>query len=154
MINTDLFFTFIKIKYDYTNLLVCKYWYKNIIKFIKKKKETFYDMQLYNAINNKYIYVLYNDYDNIILRAHDNIITNILNEINKDIDIKNSIMNNIIDNYKKLSIIISLLNNNISGTSDTLSTMSTFCFGIMEKNMADEYARILSKFYNYNIILV
>ena len=48
MINNELFFTFIKINYDYNNLLVCKYWYNNIIKHIKKKKENFISSGLKN----------------------------------------------------------------------------------------------------------
>lgn len=146
MINNDLFFTFIKIKYDYNNLLVCKYWYKNIIMHIKKKKVEFYDMKLYNAINNKYTYLLYNEYDNILVRAYDNLINNIIKEIICDNDIKNSIMDNIVENYKKLSIIITLYN-----ITDIMK------LGIdidnIEKHMAEEYAKILAKYYDYNIIL-
>ena len=37
MINNDLYFTFIKISSNYRNLIVCKYWYKNIIKDILEK---------------------------------------------------------------------------------------------------------------------
>ena len=53
MINNDLYFTFIKISSNYRNLIVCKYWYKNIIKDIKKKKIDFYDIQLYNDVQTK-----------------------------------------------------------------------------------------------------
>ena len=74
MINNDLYFTFIKISSNYRNLIVCKYWYKNIIKDIKKKKIDFYDIQLYNAINNKHLFLLYKPFDNIILNAYNNII--------------------------------------------------------------------------------
>ena len=107
MINNDLFFTFIKIKYDYNNLLVCKYWYKNIIMHIKKKKVDFYDMKLYNAINNKYTYLLYNEYDNILVRAYENLINNIIKEIIYDNDIKNSIIYSIwINNFNSSISII------------------------------------------------
>jgi hypothetical protein len=147
MINNDLFFTFIKIKYDYKNLLVCKYWYKNIIKHMKKKKEDFYDMKLYNAINNKYNYILYNNYDNIIVRAFDNIIHNIMKEIISDDDIKNSIMENIVENYKKLSIIITLY------TITDIMKLGTNYVDNTEKCIAEEYAKILAKYYDYNIIL-
>jgi hypothetical protein len=143
MISNDLFFTFIKIKYDYKNLLVCKYWYMNICKHLKKKKKEFYDIQLYNAIQNKYIYMLYNITDDIIIRAHDNIINKLMNDIYKDNDIKDSIMNNIIENYKKLSIIISLFNKR--AVTDDAETI--------EKYIADEYANLLSIYYDYNIIL-
>jgi hypothetical protein len=144
MINNELFFTFIKIKYDYNNLLVCKYWYNNIIKHIKKKKEDFYDMHLYNAIHNKYIYILHNNNDNVIINAHNNIICNIMKEIIKDNDIKYNIMDSIIETYKKLSILITFYNiipaleNNINYT---------------EKYMANEYSDILKKYFDYGIIL-
>ncbi len=147
MINNDLFFTFIKIKYDYKNLLVCKYWYKNIIKHMKKKKEDFYDMKLYNAINNKYNYILYNNYDNIIVRAFDNIIHNIMKEIISDDDIKKSIMENIVENYKKLSIIITLY------TITDIMKLGTNYVDNTEKCISEEYAKILAKYYDYNIIL-
>jgi hypothetical protein len=143
MICNDLYFTFIKIKYDYKTLLVCKYWYTNICKHLKKKKEEFYDIQLYNAIQNKHIYILYNETDDIITRAHDNIINKLMNDIYRDNDIKYSIMNNIIENYKKLSVIISLFNKNTS--QDNIDNI--------EKYIAEEYANILSVYYDYNIIL-
>ena len=143
MISNDLYFTFIKIKCDYKNLLVCKYWYTNICKHLKKKKEDFYDIQLYNAIQNKHIYILYNETDDIIIRAHDNIINKLMNDIYHDNDIKNSIRNNIIENYKKLSVIITLFNKNTS--SDNIDNI--------EKYIAEEYANILSVYYDYNIIL-
>jgi len=111
---------------------------------IKKKKVDFYDMKLYNTINNKYTYLLYNEYDNILVRAYDNLINNIIKEIIYDNDIKNSIMDNIVENYKKLSIIITLYN-----ITDAMK------LGIdnIEKHMAEEYAKILAKYYDYNIIL-
>ena len=143
MICNDLYFTFIKINYDYKTLLVCKYWYSRIYKHLKKKKEDFYDIQLYNAIQNKHIYLLYNESDNIILRAHDNIINKLMNDIYHDNDIKYSIMNNIIENYKKLSVIITLFNKNTS--QDNVDNI--------EKYIAEEYSKILSTYYDYNIIL-
>ena len=147
MIYIDLFFTSIKINYDYKNALVCKYWYNNIIPHLKKKKIYFYDMQLYNAINNKYIYILYNENDNIILRAYNNIISNIMNEIKRDNEINSTIMENIIENYKKLSIIVVMFN-----SLDYYNTKLD-SFNNIEKYIADEYAKILLKYYNYSIIL-
>jgi ATP phosphoribosyltransferase len=73
----------------------------------------------------------------------------------KDADIRDKIMEKFIENYKQLSIIISIFHNynttaivatnqNIKYTSDDDN---------IEKFIADEYANILSKYYNYNIIL-
>jgi len=156
MINNELFFTFIKINYEYNNLLVCKYWYNNIIKHIKKKKEKFYDMLLYNAIHNKYMYILYNSVDSIvtkigadsndrvIVNAYNSIIRNIMKEIIKDDDIKENIMNCIIETYKKLSILITFYNIIPGLVNDTNYT---------EKYMADEYSDILKTYFDYGIIL-
>jgi hypothetical protein len=156
MINNELFFTFIKINYDYNNLLVCKYWYNNIIKHIKKKKENFYDMHLYNAIHNKYMYILYNSIDSVvtntcidsndrvIVNAHNNIICNIMKEIIRDDDIKDNIMDRIIETYKKLSILITFYNIIPELVNDTNYT---------EKYMADEYSNILKNYFDYGIIL-
>ena len=158
MITCDLYFTFIKIPSNYKCLLVCKSWHKNIIGDIKKRKIEFYDMQLYNAINNKHIFLLYRAYDKVLLQAYDNVIINIMKIIIKDADIRDKIMEKFIENYKQLSIIISIFHNynttaivatnaanqNIKYTSDDDN---------IEKFIADEYANILSKYYNYNIIL-
>ena len=115
-------------------------------------------MQLYNAINNKHIFLLYSAYDKVLLQAYDNVIINIMKIIIKDADIRDKIMEKFIENYKQLSIIISIFHNynttaivatnaanqNIKYTSDDDN---------IEKFIADEYANILSKYYNYNIIL-
>ncbi len=119
---------------------MCKYWYKNIIKDIKKKKIDFYDIQLYNAINNKHLFLLYKPFDNIILNAYNNIILNIIKIVINDEDIKDKIMDRIIENYKQLSIIIAIYHN--------YNTYSN-----LESHIADEYSKILCKYYDYNIIL-
>lgn len=156
MITNDLYFTFIKITSNYTNLMVCKYWYKNIIKDIKKKKIDFYDIQLYNAINNKHIFLLYNERDNVLLRAYDNIILNIMKNIINDNDVKYKIMDKMIDNYKQLSIIIAIFYNyNTDTTNNTNIYINNTKdkFDNIEKYIAEEYSKMLSKYYNYNIIL-
>jgi len=152
MIYNDLYFTFIKISSNYKNLMVCKYWYKNIIKDIKKKKLDFYDIQLYNAINNKYVFLLYSAFDKIILQAYDNIILNIIKNVISDEDIKDKIMDRMIENYKQLSIIIAIFYN--YNTSTNITTINdNDKFDNIEKYIAEEYSKILSKYYNYNIIL-
>jgi hypothetical protein len=170
MISGDLYFTFIKIPSNYKCLLVCKSWHKNIIGDIKKRKIEFYDMQLYNAINNKYIFLLYSAYDKVLLQAYDNVIINIMKIIIKDDDIRDKIMEKFIENYKQLSIIISIFQNysttaieadatNTTNTTYTNTNTNTQNIKYIndvdniEKFIADEYANILSKYYNYNIIL-
>lgn len=156
MITNDLYFTFIKIPSNYKSLLVCKSWYKNIIGDIKKKKIEFYDIQLYNAINNKHIFLLYNAYDRVLSQAYNNVILNIMKIIIKDYDIKDIIMEKFIENYKQLSIIISIYKNyNTANTANTETDNIKYIrdFDNIERYIADEYANILSKYYNYNIIL-
>lgn len=157
MITGDLYFTFIKIPSNYKCLLVCKSWHKNIIGDIKKRKIEFYDMQLYNAINNKHIFLLYSAYDKVLLQAYDNIIINIMKIIIKDNDIRDKIMEKFIENYKQLSIIISIFHNyNTTAIAANAANQNIKDIGDIdniEKFIADEYANILSKYYNYNIIL-
>jgi len=157
MISHDLYFTFIKIPSNHKCLLVCKYWHKNIIGDIKKRKIEFYDMQLYNAINNKHIFILYSAADSVLLQAYDNIIINIMKIIIKDPDIKDKIMDRFIENYKQLSIIISIFNNyNYNTTANaaiTANAANAKDTDNIEKYIADEYANILNKYYNYHIIL-
>ena len=166
MITSDLYFTFIKIPSNYKCLLVCKSWHKNIIGDIKKRKIEFYDMQLYNAINNKYIFLLYSAYDKVLLQAYDNVIINIMKIIIKDDDIRDKIMEKFIENYKQLSIIISIFQNynttaieadatNANANTNTNTQNIKYINDVdnIEKFIADEYANILSKYYNYNIIL-
>jgi hypothetical protein len=160
MITGDLYFTFIKIPSNYKCLLVCKSWHKNIRGDIKKRKIEFYDMQLYNAINNKHIFLLYRAYDKVLLQAYDNVIINIMKIIIKDADIRDKIMEKFIENYKQLSIIISIFHNYnttaIAANAATIATQNikyTSDDDNIEKYIADEYANILSKYYNYNIIL-
>jgi hypothetical protein len=133
--------------------MVCKYWYKNIIKDIKKKKIDFYDIQLYNAINNKHIFLLYNERDNVLLRAYDNIILNIMKNIINDNDVKYKIMDKMIDNYKQLSIIIAIFYNYNTDTTNNINNYAKDKFDNIEKYIAEEYSKMLSKYYNYNIIL-
>jgi hypothetical protein len=163
MITGDLYFTFIKIPSNYKCLLVCKSWHKNIIGDIKKRKIEFYDMQLYNAINNKHIFLLYSAYDKVLLQAYDNVIKNIMNVIINDADIIDKIMEKFIENYKQLSIIISIFHNynttaiaaNAANVVNAATQNIKYIGDIdnIEKYIADEYAGILSKYYNYNIIL-
>ena len=154
MINNDLYFTFIKISSNYTNLMVCKYWYKNIIKDIKKKKLEFYDTQLYYAINNKHMYLSYSKFDKILLSAYDNIILNIIKNVINDEDIKDNFMNKMIENYKQLSIIIAIFYNyNTNTSTDITNRNDDDKFDNIEKYIAEDYSKLLSQYYNYNIIL-
>ena len=100
-ITSDLYFTNIHILPSAINAKVCKNWYANIICILKKKKQTFYELQIYNLIINKYSsyppieYNVrrrldfgdknYNIFDNNIFDiAYDNMIKQIFNYLKKD----------------------------------------------------------------------
>jgi hypothetical protein len=136
--------------------MVCKYWYKNIIKDIKKKKLEFYDTQLYYAINNKHMYLSYSKFDKILLSAYDNIILNIIKNVINDEDIKDNFMNKMIENYKQLSIIIAIFynyNTNTNTSTNITNRNDDDKFDNIEKYIAEDYSKLLSQYYNYNIIL-
>jgi hypothetical protein len=69
-------------------------------------------------------------------------------------------MEKFIENYKQLSIIISIFHN-YNTTAIAANAVNAVAQNIkdrgyvdnIEKFIADEYAYILSKYYNYNIIL-
>ena len=53
-IPNDLYFENIRILPTAVNAAVCKSWYANIIRILKKQKQSFYELQIYNLIINKY----------------------------------------------------------------------------------------------------
>jgi hypothetical protein len=53
-ITSDLYFTNIRILPTAANATVCRSWYANVIGILQKQKQTFYELQIYNLIVNKY----------------------------------------------------------------------------------------------------
>ena len=79
---------------------------------------------------------------------------NMLWEVISDEDIKDKIMDRMIENYKQLSIIIAIFYNYNTSTNTNITTINdNDKFDNIEKYIAEEYSKILSKYYNYNIIL-
>jgi hypothetical protein len=99
---------------------------------------------LYNSIDSIVTNTGINSNDRVIVNAHNNIICNIMKEIIRDDDIKDNIMDRIIETYKKLSILITFYNIIPGLVNDTNYT---------EKYMADEYSNILKNYFDYGIIL-
>lgn len=134
----DLFFTYIKINFTYTNSLVNKYWYDNIKKYLKTKKIEFYNDYLYNIISNKCYYKSIGD--NIFSNSYDNIMKKILNDILYDSILYSKIKDNIIEKYYRLI--------NIYDKYDTIF----YRIGhIVEKSVAEQYKQILYNIYKINI---
>ena len=159
MINTDLYFTYIHIIPSATNAMVCKSWYTNIINILKKKKQTFYELQIYNLLINKYSnyppqeynvrrrlnfnenYNIYND--NIFNIAYDNMIKNIFKYLQKDTIVFLNIKESLILYYTKyITIYKKYCRMEILELTDR---------GYIDENIAKEYKEILLKYYNHNI---
>jgi hypothetical protein len=62
-------------------------------------------------------------------------------------------MDKMIDNYKQLSIIIAIFYNYNTDTTNNTNNYAKDKFDNIEKYIAEEYSKMLSKYYNYNIIL-
>ena len=158
-ITNDLYFTNIRITPTAVNAKVCKNWYLNIIKKLKKKKQTFYELQIYNLIINKY-----SDYppfgynvrrridfveknnknniyeDNIFNIAYDNMIKNIFNYLKEDNIVFLNIKESLILYYTKYFDIYIKHSNHLILSYDHI-----------DKDIAIEYKEILLKYYNHII---
>jgi hypothetical protein len=161
-INADLYFTNIHILPKAVNAMVCKSWYAPIISILKKKKQTFYELQIYNLIVNKYSGYLTLGYnarrrldfsdkkginvydDNIFDIAYDNMIKQIFNYLSEDpvvfLNIKESLIiyyTKYISMYKKYCRmeLLEMADNN----------------EYIDKDIANEYKEILFKYYSYVI---
>ena len=158
MISTDLYFTHIHILPNSHNASVCKFWYSNIISILKKKKQTFYELQIYNLIINKYStyppqgynirrrldfaenHHVYND--NIFTIAYDNMLKNIFNYLKEDRTVFLNIRDSLIVYYNKYNAIYKKYNR--------MGILEIIDSGYIDENIACEYKILLSKYYNYD----
>ena len=159
MITTDLYFTHIQILPNSKNASVCKFWYSNIISILKKKKQTFYELQIYNLIINKYsnyppqgynnvrrrldFAENYNTYnDNIFTIAYDNMLKNIFDYLKKDSIVFLNIRDSLIVYYNKYTAIYKKYNR--------MEILEILDSGYVDENIACEYKVLLLKHYNYD----
>lgn len=161
-ITNDLYFTNIRITPTAVNAMVCKNWYINIIKKLKKKKQTFYELQIYNLIINKYSNYPpfgYNvrrrlDFadknnknniyeDNIFNIAYDNMIKNIFNYLKEDDIVFLNIKDNLILYYTKYIT--------IHKKYCRMEILDILEREYVDKDIALEYKEILLKYYNHII---
>lgn len=134
----DLFFSYIKINFTYTNSLVCKYWHENINPYLKTRKAEFFYDYLFNMISNKCYYDSIND--TIFSDSYSNIIAKIIKDIKCDAILQLKLKDKIIERYYKIV--------NIYNKYDSV----LYKFGhIIEKSVAEEYKSILLTIYNINI---
>jgi len=159
MIDNDLYFTHIYILPSAKNAAVCKNWYTNIINILKKKKQTFYELQIYNLIVNKYSNYPPQGYnirrrldfqennniydDNIFNIAYDNMISNIFNYLKKD--------NIVFLNIKESLIVYFIKYSAIYKKYCRMEILDMTDSGYIDDNIAKEYKEILLKYYNYII---
>ena len=163
-ITSDLYFTNIHILPTAVNATVCKNWYVNVIKILKRQKQAFYELQIYNLIVNKYndCPSLYNNRvsrrldftdnknnnnnifdDNIFNIAYDNMIKNIFEYIKADDVVFLNIKESLIQYYTRyLSI------HNKYCRMEILDMLDN---KYVDEDIANEYKEILLKYYNYII---
>ena len=160
---SDLYFTNIRILPTAINAAVCKNWNVNIITILKKQKQTFYELQIYNLIVNKYSDFPFRGYkvrrrldfagngnqnniyeDNIFNIAYDNMIKSIFNYLKADTVVFLNIKDSLILYYTKY-----------------ISLHKKYCrmelLDILEKeyidiDIANEYKEILLKYYKHVIV--
>ena len=163
-ITSDLYFTNIHILPTAVNATVCKSWYVNVIKILKRQKQAFYELQIYNLIVNKYSDCpsLYNNRvrrrldftdnkknsnnifdDNIFNIAYDNMIKNIFEYLKADDVVFLNIKESLIQYYTRyLSI------HNKYCRMEILDMLDN---QYVDEDIANEYKEILLKYYNYII---
>lgn len=154
-IPNDLYFENIRILPTAVNAAVCKSWYVNIIRILKKQKQSFYELQIYNLIINKY-----SDYplrplgghtvrrkidftdknatyeDNIFNIAYDNMIKHIFHYLKADTVVFLNIKESLIHYYTRYISI-----HKKYGENDYI-----------DRDIAYEYKGILEKYYNHTMI--
>jgi hypothetical protein len=158
---SDLYFTNIHILPTAINAMVCKSWHSNIITVLQKQKQTFYELQIYNLIVNKYSdFPRYKvrrrlDFvdnrccgnnifeDNIFNIAYDNMIKNIFNYLKSDTVVFLNIKESLILYYTKY---ISIYRRNCR--AELLDILEK---EYIDKDIACEYKDILLKHYNHVI---
>ena len=166
-ITNDLYFTNIQILPKAVNAMVCKSWYTNIINILKKQKQTFYELQIYNLIVNKYSnypprghnirrrldFAVKNNKnvfnnnnifeDNIFNIAYDNMIKNIFEYLKPDKVVFLNIKESLIQYYDKYITI-----HNRCCRMEMLDILDN---NYIDEEIANEYKGILLKYYNHNI---
>lgn len=134
MIPTDLFFTYIKIRATRQNALVCKSWYKTLSYKLRQQKIQYYDKKIYDTIVAK----LY-DTDTSIYRSQD------IQSFSKHYydTLLHNIMQTIIHDNS-----LSIIKKNMI---EYYNTFHILYLQYDDMNIAEEYNRLLCKYYNLNL---
>jgi len=165
-ITNDLYFTNIKILPTAANAMVCRSWYTNIINILKKQKQTFYELQIYNLVVNKYSNYPLQGYnvrrrldfavknnnnnlnnifeDNIFNIAYDNMIKNIFEYLKPDNIVFLNIKDCLIQYHDKYM--------SLHKRSCRMGMLDILDNDNIDEDIANEYKGILFKYYNHIII--
>ena len=168
-ITSDLYFANIHISPTATNATVCRSWYANVIRILKKQKQTFYELQIYNLIVNKY-----SDYpprtynirrrldfakdssggstgsqgnifeNNIFNIAYDNMIKNIFEYLKTDTVVFQNIKESLIEYYNRYM--------SIHKKCCRMEILDMLDNDYIDEDIAKEYKGMLLKYYNHIVV--
>lgn len=169
-ITSDLYFANIHISPTATNATVCRNWYANVISILKKQKQTFYELQIYNLIVNKYSNYPPRTYnirrrldfakesgsggydsqginifkDNIFNIAYDNMIKNIFEYLKTDKVVFQNIKESLIEYYTRYM--------SIHKKCCRMEILDMLDNNYIDEDIAKEYKGMLLKYYNHIVV--
>ena len=162
-ITSDLYFANIHISPTATNATVCRSWYANVIRILKKQKQTFYELQIYNLIVNKYSSYPPRTYNirrrldfakessgsnifenNIFNIAYDNMIKNIFEYLKTDTVVFHNIKESLIEYYTRYM--------SIHKKCCRMEILDILDNDYIDEDIAKEYKGMLLKYYNHIVV--
>jgi hypothetical protein len=165
-ITSDLYFANIRISPTAANATVCRSWYANVIGILKKQKQTFYELQIYNLIVNKYSNYPPRTYNirrrldfaressghsgsnifenNILNIAYDNMIKNIFEYLKTDKVVFLNIKESLLEYYSRYM--------SIHKKCCRMEILDMLDNDYIDEDIAKEYKGMLLKYYNHNVV--
>ena len=167
-ITSDLYFANIHISPTAANATVCRSWYANVISILKKQKQTFYELQIYNLIVNKYsnypprTYNIRRRFDfakessgssgsggnifenNIFNIAYDNMIKNIFEYLKTDTVVFQNIKESLIEYYNRYM--------SIHKKCCRMEILDMLDNNYIDEDIAKEYKGMLLKYYKHIVV--
>jgi hypothetical protein len=166
-ITSDLYFTNIRILPTAANATVCRSWYANLIGILQKQKQTFYELQIYNLIVNKYSNYPPRTYnirrrldfakdnmnnlnnvnifeDNILNIAYDNMIKNIFEYLKTDKVVFQNIKESLLEYYNRYM--------SIHKKYCRMEILDILDNDYIDEDIAKEYKGMLLKYYNHIVV--
>jgi hypothetical protein len=167
-ITSDLYFTNIRILPTAANATVCRSWYANVIGILQKQKQTFYELQIYNLIVNKYSNYPPRTYNirrrldfakehggrsarsdnifenNILNIAYDNMIKNIFEYLKTDKVVFLNIKESLLEYYNRYM--------SIHKKCCRMEILDMLDNDYIDEDIANEYKGMLLKYYNLIVV--